>query len=72
MNSRYIFLVKGDAVTQICDDEPESEEIKLQLLKQGFYISHLHVYASSDRLAFQKYIEHYEKRRVSLSEFEFK
>ncbi len=68
MNHRYIFLVKGNAVTQLCDDEPQSEEIRHQLLRQGFYISHLHVYAANDRIAYQKYIEHYAKRQMTASQ----
>ncbi len=70
MNKRYIFLVKGNAVTQLCDDEPESESIRDQLLRQGFYISHVHVYAANDRLAYKKYIEYYAKQQSDSPVFE--
>lgn len=62
MIGRYIFLVKGKAVTQVCDDEPNSEIIIRQLMQQGFYISHLHIYANNDEQAFMKYQEHYAAR----------
>lgn len=65
MNKRYIFLIKGSVITQLCDDEPYSELIRDQLLRQGFYISHLHIYASNDALAYQKYIEHYSERKIA-------
>lgn len=62
MIRRYIFLVKGQSVTQVCDDEPHAELITRQLMKQGFYISHLHIYAGNDEQAYVKYQRHYAKR----------
>lgn len=57
MTKKFIFLIKSRVVTQVCQDEPYSEEITQQLLKQGFYISHHHVYAENDRKAMTKYYE---------------
>jgi len=62
MIRRYIFLVKGRSVTQVCDDEPNAELITRQLMQQGFYISHLHIYAGNDEQAYLKYQRHYAKR----------
>ncbi len=57
MTMKFIFLIKNRVVTQVCQDEPYSEEITRQLLRQGFYISHHHVYADDDKKAMAKYHE---------------
>ena len=57
MTKKFIFLIKNQVVTQVCQDEEYSEEITEQLLRQGFYISHHHIYADNDRKAMAKYDE---------------
>lgn len=57
MTKKFIFLIKNQVVTQVCQDEEYSEQITEQLLKQGFYISHHHIYADNDRKAMAKYRE---------------
>ena len=57
MTKKFIFLIKNKVVTQVCQDEEYSEEISEQLLNQGYYISHHHIYADNDRKAMAKYDE---------------
>ncbi len=57
MTKKFIFLIKNQVVTQVCQDEEYSEEITQQLLKQGFYMARHQVYADNDRKAMAKYHE---------------
>lgn len=56
MRSQYVFLIKETVITPQSLEQSDCGDILREMLKQGFYLSRIHIFANNSKDALEKFL----------------